>query len=85
MLGKKKEEKPKFVAKVMGRPDSRAWEVSVCKEDYKRGMVSFGGFNSEKIFISASPGSPCDPVLFEGLLKLAEHHAKYLNDRAKDN
>ena len=77
--------KSKYIANVVGRPDSRAWEVSVCKEDYRRGILSFGGFNREKIFVSASPGSVADKKLFEGLVKLAEHHAKSLNEQTKDN
>jgi len=75
--------KHKWLVIVHGKKCSKSWEISVVREDYKHGQVSYGWHDLEKKLLIGHNGGPCSvPVIefvWDCLIELAYDVCTRLN------
>ena len=73
-----------WVSNVLGHHDRRCWEISICKEDHRAGIVQYGSFGREKLLISHdNDRTLVEKDVWDGLVALAGHFAEFMNKKEK--
>lgn len=71
----------KWIVDIKGRAKA-TFEISVLREDFTHGQLSYGWFGPNKLLVSSS-GGPCGytlhPVIWNKMVKLAHEAADELN------
>jgi len=71
---------PKWRVQIKGDKCSSSWEISVVREDYEHGQLSWGWFDHRKLLISHN-GGPCSWPIIEEVWSIQIGCAQVICDR----